>query len=79
MIKTDNTVNIDGATIDVTGHGLYLAGTATANISNTNIYAGSTAIEIRAGKLNIKDGTYTSAGEFKTSPNEMVQRLMVLL
>ncbi|MDY4792038.1 MAG: hypothetical protein SO237_05655 [Erysipelotrichaceae bacterium] len=70
MIKTDNTVNIDGATIDVTGHGLYLAGVATTNISNTNINAGSTAIEIRAGKLNIKDGTYTSAGEFKTSPNE---------
>lgn len=69
MIKTDNTVNIDGATIDVTGHGLYLAGTATTNISNANINAGSTAIEIRAGKLNIKDGTYTSAGEFKTSPN----------
>lgn len=70
MIKTDNTVNIDGATIDVTGHGLYLAGVATTNISNTNINAGSTAIEIRAGKLNIKDGTYTSAGEFKTSPND---------
>lgn len=69
MIKTDNTVNIDGATIDVTGHGLYLAGVATTNISNTNINAGSTAIEIRAGELNIKDGTYTSAGEFKTSPN----------
>lgn len=69
MIKTDNTVNIDDATIDVTGHGLYLAGTATTNISNAKINAGSTAIEIRVGKLNIKDGTYTSAGEFKTSPN----------
>lgn len=69
-ILANNTVNIDGATIDVTGHGLYLAGVATTNISNTNINAGSTAIEIRAGKLNIKDGTYTSAGEFKTSPNE---------
>ena len=69
MIKADNTVNIDGATIDVKGHGLYLAGVATTNISNANINAGSTAIEIRAGKLNIKDGTYTSAGEFKTSPN----------
>ena len=69
-ILTNNTINIDGATIDVTGHGLYLAGVATTNISNTNINAGSTAIEIRAGKLNIKDGTYTSAGEFKTSPNE---------
>ena len=68
-ILTNNTINIDGATIDVTGHGLYLAGEATTNISNTNINAGSTAIEIRAGKLNIKDGTYTSAGEFKTSPN----------
>lgn len=70
VIETDNTVNIDGATIDVTGHGLYLAGVATTNISNTNINAGSTSIEIRAGKLNIKDGTYTSVGEFKTSPNE---------
>lgn len=69
-ILANNTVNIDGATIDITGHGLYLAGVATTNISNTNINAGSTAIEIRAGKLNIKDGTYTSAGEFKTSPNE---------
>ena len=69
-ILANNTVNIDGATIDVTGHGLYLAGVATTNISNTNINAGSTAIEIRAGKLNIKDGTYTNAGEFKTSPNE---------
>lgn len=68
-IETENTVNIDGATIDVTGHGLYLAGVATTNISNTKINAGSTAIEIRAGKLNIKDGTYNSAGEFKTSPN----------
>ena len=68
-IKADNTINIDGGTIDVTGHGLYLAGVATTNISNANINAGSTAIEIRAGKLNIKDGTYTSAGEFKTSPN----------
>lgn len=69
-ILTNNAINIDGATIDVTGHGLYLAGVATTNISNTNINAGSTAIEIRAGKLNIKDGTYTSVGEFKTSPNE---------
>ncbi len=69
MIETENTVNIDGGTIDVTGHGLYLAGVATTNISNAKINAGSTAIEIRAGKLNIKDGTYTSAGEFKTSPN----------
>lgn len=68
-ILTNNTINIDGAAIDVTGHGLYLAGTATTNISNTKINAGSTAIEIRAGELNIKDGTYTSAGEFKTSPN----------
>ena len=68
-ILTNNTVNIDGATIDVTGHGLYLAGTATTNISNAKINAGSTAIEICAGELNIKDGTYTSAGEFKTSPN----------
>lgn len=70
MIETENTINIDGGTIDVTGHGLYLAGVATTNISNANINAGSTAIEIRAGKLNIKDGTYTSAGEFKTSPND---------
>ena len=69
-ILTNNTINIDGAAIDVKGHGLYLAGVATTNISNTNINAGSTAIEIRAGKLNIKDGTYTSVGEFKTSPNE---------
>lgn len=69
-ILTNNTVNIDGATIDATGHGLYLAGVATTNISNTKINAGSTAIEIRAGKLNIKDGTYTSASEFKTSPNK---------
>lgn len=68
-ILTNNTINIDGAVIDAKGHGLYLAGTATTNISNAKINAGSTAIEIRAGELNIKDGTYTSAGEFKTSPN----------
>lgn len=78
-ILANNTVNIDGATIDVTGHGLYLAGVATTNISNTNINAGSTAIEIRAGKLNIKDGTYTSAGELKLVLMKMVLRLMVLL
>ena len=65
-----NRINVnDGADIDVSGTGLYLAGVGETNLSRANIN-GSTAVEIRAGKLTVNDGTYTSvAKDFKCEAN----------
>ena len=65
-----NIINVnDGADIDVSGTGLYLAGVGETTLSRTSIN-GSTAVEIRAGKLTVNDGTYTSvADEFKCEAN----------
>lgn len=65
-------ININGATIDSRGAGIYAAGYAKWNISGrtTNIKGVETAIEIRAGELTIEDGSFTAtAGGFSCDPN----------
>ncbi len=50
--------------------GIYAAGYAKWNIENTTIESQYSAIEIRAGELNIKSGTFkSSATEFKVEAN----------
>lgn len=70
---TSNKLTVDGATIDVTGHGIYQAGCADTNftINNSVITGGSTGIEVRAGKLTVTNSTITGNGKFavKSNPN----------
>lgn len=59
----------DGACVDVSGTGLYLAGVGETTLSNADV-KGDTAVEIRAGKMTINDGNYTAtAEEFRCDPN----------
>ncbi len=51
-------INLDGATLNSEGLGMYLAGYAKTNIKNTQITGKLTGIEIRAGELTI-DGAET--------------------
>lgn len=54
------TINLDGATIkNCAGAGIYAAGYAKWNITNSSITGGDTGIEIRAGKLDLTDCTVT--------------------
>lgn len=70
---TSNKLTVDGATINVTGHGIYQAGYADTNftINNSVITGGSTGIEVRAGKLTVTNSTITGNGKFavKSNPN----------
>lgn len=67
---TSNKLTVDGATINVTGHGIYQAGYADTNISNNSVITGdSTGIEVRAGKLTVTNSTITGKGEFAVNPN----------
>lgn len=68
---TSNKLTVDGATIDVTGHGIYQAGCADTNftINNSVITGGSTGIEVRAGKLTVTNSTITGEGKFAVKPN----------
>ena len=68
---TSNKLTVDGATIDVTGHGIYQAGCADTNftINNSVITGGCTGIEVRAGKLTVTNSTITGNGEFAVTPN----------
>lgn len=68
---TSNKLTVDGATIDVTGHGIYQAGCADTNftINNSVITGGCTGIEVRAGKLTVTNSTITGNGEFAVKPN----------
>lgn len=52
--------------INSSGVGLYLAGYAVTNIDGANITGEESAISIKAGTLNIKDGTFTCIGPDNT-------------
>lgn len=65
---TSNTLNIDGANINVSGHGVYLAGTASTNIKNSTI-KGSTGVEIRAGNLVVDNSEIAGGENFITQAN----------
>ncbi|MCI6918671.1 hypothetical protein MR813_06505 [bacterium] len=61
--------NITGGKIDATV-GIYAAGYAEWNLSNCEVEGDLTAIEIRAGKMTIDGGTYTSYKDpFDVEPN----------
>lgn len=68
---TSNKLTVDGATIDVTGHGIYQAGCADTNftINNSVITGGCTGIEVRAGKLTVTNSTITGKGKLAVKPN----------
>lgn len=83
IITNDNApiVNIkNGASINVTGENgvaLYLAGNGTTIIENGVTMTGAQPIEVRAGKLNVNGGTFTStAKELSSKPNGNGQTTM---
>lgn len=65
---TSNTLNIDGANINVFGHGVYLAGAASTNIKNSSI-KGSTGVEVRAGNLVVDNSEIAGGENFTTQAN----------
>ena len=65
---TSNTLNIDGANINVSGHGVYLAGAASTNIKNSTI-KGSTGVEVRAGNLIVDNSEIAGGESFTTQAN----------
>lgn len=65
---TSNTLNIDGANINVSGHGVYLAGAASTNIKNSTI-KGSTGVEVRAGNLVVDNSEIAGGENFTTQAN----------
>lgn len=69
-IKAPNTLTInDGASINVEGTALYLAGYGTTAIVGNATLTGSEGIEIRAGNLTIDGATVTATGTFSEAPN----------
>ena len=66
--NTSNKLLLDGATINVTGHGIYQAGGAETDFSlnNSTVKGGSTGIEVRAGKLTV-DNCTIEGGQGETS------------
>lgn len=67
----DMTINLDGATIkNCAGAGIYAAGYAKWNITNSSITGGDMGIEIRAGELTLNDcALEATAEEFSCEPN----------
>lgn len=65
-----NILTMDGATINVTGHGIYQAGCANTafTIENSTI-SGATGIEVRAGVLNVTNSVISGSGEFNSVAN----------
>lgn len=65
------TINLDGATIkNCAGAGIYAAGYAKWNITNSSITGGDTGIEIRAGELALNDCALEATAEvFSCDPN----------
>lgn len=62
--------NIGGASITANSTGIYAAGYGKWNIKDTTIKGVDTAIEIRAGEMNIEGGTFTaSAFPTEVTPN----------
>lgn len=63
-------INLDGCRLKSKGLGIYAAGYAEWTLSNCEVEGDLTAIEIRAGKMTINGGTYTSkADSFNVEPN----------
>ena len=72
-ITTANELIVDGATINVTDHGIYQAGTAATSftVSNSTITAGKTGIEVRAGSLTVDNCTIKGGnGDTVCNPND---------
>lgn len=65
------TINLGGATIkNCEATGIYAAGYAKWNITNSSITSGNTGIEIRAGELTVNDcALEATAEEFSCEPN----------
>ena len=62
--------NFEGSTFSSKGVGIYAAGYAEWKLDNCNITGAETAIEIRAGKMTIDGGNYTSTkNPFEVAPN----------
>ncbi len=66
--KTENTVakiNVEsGSEIkNITGAGIYAAGYGIWNIDGAAISGGDSAVEVRAGEVNISSGSYTATAE----------------
>lgn len=68
-IASPNTVNVNGATITVNGHGIYQAGFATTSVKNSTIAANATGIEVRAGNLVVDNSTIKGGDSFTCGPN----------
>lgn len=63
-------INLYGSRLKSKGLGIYAAGYAEWTLSNCEVEGDLTAIEIRAGKMTINGGTYTSkADSFNVEPN----------
>ena len=63
-------INLDGCRLKSKGLGIYAAGYAEWTLSNCEVEGDITAIEIRAGKMTVNGGTYTSnADPFAVEPN----------
>ena len=63
-------INLDGCRLKSKGLGIYAAGYAEWTLSNCEVKGDITAIEIRAGKMTIDGGTYTSnKNPFDVEPN----------
>lgn len=69
--ETANTLLLDGAAINVAGHGIYQAGNATTSFTGqaSTITAGSTGIEVRAGKLTVSNCSIIGGEDFACNPN----------
>ena len=68
-ITSPNTVNVNGATITVNGHGIYQAGFATTSVKDSTIAANATGIEVRAGNLVVDNSTIKGGDSFTCGPN----------
>lgn len=68
-ITSPNTVNANGATITVNGHGIYQAGFAATSVKDSTIAANATGIEVRAGNLVVDNSTIKGGDSFTCGPN----------
>ena len=80
LCSEGSTISITGATIVAndttpadsdpeTGFGLYIAGPAAVTLTDTEITAAKTGVEIRAGSLAVNGGSITANGAFSTNPS----------
>ena len=66
--SADSTIEISDSD-EETGFGLYIAGPAAVTLTDTEITAVKTGVEIRAGSLDIDGCTIAANGAFSTNPN----------